>query len=160
MKVAAAALALALAAPFAASADGPAPPKPESFKFTVTGGLSYLGRQEERIITVQKWTTPEDARSLVALRAGKGDDAVREELARWRAGTIRYGFGVVHAATSRVHADGRRSIRLLVSLPSFLGTLNVDAPRALPDRGIVELELDAKGKGLAGRVVQAPSIAF
>jgi hypothetical protein len=182
MKAAAAALALALAAPFAASAESPAPPKPESFKFTVTGGLSYLGRQEQRVVTIEKWTTVAEARSLAAILASRGGGEVREEMLRWQAGTIRksvasdptafggagrFASGVslrggvpVHIATFRVGPGGRRSVRALVYLSSCLGVLQPLYDEALPDFGLVELELDAKGHGISGRLVQAPTIAF
>ena len=182
MKVTAAALTLALAAPIAASAESPAPPRPESFKFTVTGGLSQIGRREERVVTIEKWTTVAEARSLAAILASRGGGKVREEMLRWQAGTIRKSvasdptaFGgagrfpsgtslkggvPVHVATFRADPDGRRSVRALVYLSSCLGLLKPSLEEPLPDFGIVELELDAKGHGISGRLVQAPTIAF
>lgn len=176
---------LALALALLASPDAPTKPaatQPESFKFTVTGGLSQTGKREERSVTIERWTTADDASALAALRAAKGGDAVREEMLRWNAGTIRKSvasdptaFGAagrfpsgtslrqgetVHVATFRAGPDGGRSVRVLVSLPACLGPLKPSLEEPLPEFGIVELELDAKGHGVSGRLVPAPRIAF
>ncbi|HVO52717.1 MAG TPA: hypothetical protein VMV60_17110 [Thermoanaerobaculia bacterium] len=166
------ALALVLLAPLAAGADdkaapAAAKPKPESFTATVVGGANLRlpgGNTMSLTITVEKWTSPEEANALLGILKTQGKEALLKELRSRKAGFIRppaisrWPSWEVDVATTGAGLEGR-VIRLFTERPiafeeKYFNTRSTDF-----EFGVMELVIPADGKG-TGAVVPAAKVDF
>ncbi len=163
-----AALVVAVAATAAAGDEpGAAKQKPESFQATAVGGANLRlpgGRTMDFTITVEKWTTPEEAQQLLAVLKNQGKEALLKELRARRAGFIRppaiarWPSWEVDVATSGVGPEGR-VVRLFTERPIALEEAYFNTRSKDFEFGVMELVIPADGKG-SGVIIPAAKIDF
>lgn len=139
----------------------------ESFVATVIGGANVKlpgGRSFTITMTVERWTTPEEVRKLLATFKERGKEALLEELRGMKAGFIRPPAFVrwpsweVDVATTFEGPEGR-VVRFFTERPiafeeAYFNTRSKDF-----EFGVVELVIGKDGKG-TGAVVPAAKVDF
>jgi hypothetical protein len=118
-------------------------------RFTATGVRMQTGRSSTIMITVERWSTPEERQMLLDTLREKGSDALAEVLFKMpRVGFIRLpdtGGKDLHYAWQTPMPDGSR--RVVVGAERTL-TYREGTSRAQDyEFGIVEMRFDKKGKG-------------
>lgn len=139
----------------------------ESFVATVIGGANMRmpgGGTFTITMTVERWTTPEEIRKLLATLKERGKKALLEELRAMKAGFVRppafarWPSWEVDVATTFEGPEGR-VVRLFTERPiafeeAYFNTRSKDF-----EFGVVELVIGKDGKG-TGAVVPAAKVEF
>jgi hypothetical protein len=133
------------------AAAGKKAPPADTFVGTVVtlGGTTSLGLGERLWLRLDTYTTDEEIAEVVRAWGRGGQDAMREALHRYRAGTLRVGTnsGYPIAIARQRRTDSGQVVLLFIDRPiqGFElqeGLLSRDYPFAF-----VELKLDAQGRG-------------
>jgi hypothetical protein len=118
-------------------------------RFTATGVRMQTGQSSTIMITIERWSTPEERKMLIDTLREKGGDALAETLFKMpRVGFIRMpdtGGKDLHYAWQTQLPDGSR--RVVVGCERLL-TFRQGTSRAQDyEFGVVEMRFDKKGKG-------------
>jgi len=146
---------LLLGAAVAAAAAEEKPQK-ETFMATVlqTANMRLPGGGTFQItMNVEKWTSVEERKRLIAVFKDGGSDALMKELRKMKAGYIlppsfsRWPSWEVDVASSIPQPSGGRIVRLFTERPIAFGEAYHNTRSKDYEFGIVELKLDAEGEG-------------
>ena len=118
-------------------------------RFTATGVRMQTGRSSTVMITVERWSTPEERQMLIDTLREKGGDALAETLFKMpRVGFIRLPDSSgkdLHYAWQTQLPDGTR--RVVVGCERQLTFKQGTGRKADYEFGVVEMRFDKKGKG-------------
>lgn len=127
-----------------------------------TGGA--MPRRSSNLFTlhVDEYTTVEEAQAMANLLLSQGTEAVLEELRKLDKGYIKIGarlgypVGLVRSIDSD---DGGRSIRAVTDRPIQMFELMNDTRSSKHEFGVIEIQLDATGKG-QGQLIAAAKVSL
>ena len=111
------------------------------------------GRTFQITMNVDQWTSVEERKRLLTVFKEGGNDALMKELRKMKAGYIvppawaRWPSWEVDVASSIPQPDGGRIVRLFTERPIAFAESYYDTRSKDYEFGIVELKLDAEGKG-------------
>ena len=124
----------------------------ETFNASIArvAGPSGRGMPTSLIMTVQEWSTPEERQNLLRALQEGGEKGLMEELRKMDKGFLRYpastGWPINHAWSEET-AEGERIVRLITERPILFGEAYRNTRTLDYTFGIVEMKLNAKGKG-------------
>jgi hypothetical protein len=142
--------------------------KRETFTATVlqTANMRLPGGGTFRItMNVDEWTSVEERRRLLAVFKEGGSEALMNELRKMKAGHIvppafaRWPSWEVDVASSIPQPDGGRIVRLFTERPIAFGEAYYSTRSREYEFGVVELRLDADGKG-EGATIPAAKLSL
>jgi hypothetical protein len=142
--------------------------KRETFTATVlqTANMRLPGGGTFQItMNVDEWTSVEERRRLLTVFKEGGSEALMKELRKMKAGYIvppaiaRWPSWEVDVASSIPQPDGGRIVRLFTERPIVFGEAYYNTRSRDYEFGIVELKLDADGKG-EGATIPAAKLSL
>ena len=162
------ALGLGVALVAAGAVSRAAETKKESFTATVlqTANMWLPGGGTFQItMNVEEWTSVEERKRLLTVFKEGGSEALMKELRKMKAGYIlppsfsRWPSWEIDVASSIPQANGGRIVRLFTERPIAFGEAYYSTRSKDYEFGIVELKLDAEGKG-EGATIPAAKLSL
>jgi hypothetical protein len=142
--------------------------KKESFTATVlqTANMRLPGGGTFQItMNVEEWTSVEERQRLLTVFKEGGSEALMKELRKMKAGYIlppsfsRWPSWEIDVASSIPQPNGGRIVRLFTERPIAFGEAYYSSRSKDYEFGIVELKLDAEGKG-EGTTIPAAKLSL